>query len=221
MAWSSASPIGSLPVDRLGRGQTPQSKPSFGEPGQHFACGPPAKSAPCGFWTAAVSGVVPAGSVAESQKNAKTGGKLANPGPVLLSCLTWLEETHIDTHTRTYTKKNPYIYIYLTRQQDKGGFWAPTPVFSGTSVVLGAVLAGKTRTLGQDRHAVACRRGPLHRLLHAVMAARTWDGTHVGNAGTRVAAALMQPTSAPGMHTCTLISMLVFIPCEAPWSKRR
>ena len=164
---------------------------------------------------------MPAGAVAESQKTRKTGRKRANPGPVLLSCLTWLEETYIDTHTRTYTKKNAYIYIYLTRQQDKGGFGAPTPVFPGTSVVLVAVLAGKTRTLGQDRPAVACRRGPLHRLFHAVMAARTWDGIHVGDGRTSVAAALMQPAIATEMHACTLISMPVFIPREAPWSKRR
>ncbi len=34
--------VSDLAVDRLGRGQTPQSKTSFGEPGQHFAWGPPA-----------------------------------------------------------------------------------------------------------------------------------------------------------------------------------
>jgi hypothetical protein len=45
----------------------------------------------------------------------------------------------------------------------------------------------------------------------AVMLARTWDDTHVGNAGTRAAASLMPPTILAAMHTYTLIFISDFI----------
>ncbi len=154
-------------------------------------------------------------------KNAKNRQKTGQSWSCL-AVLSYLvgRDIYRYAHENVHEKEPLYIYLFnkTTRQR---GFWGSNPRIFRHFRCLGRCLG---RQDSHPRARQARRRVPpwaLHRLLHAVMQARAWDGIHTGDGRTSVADALIPPASATEMHTCTLIPMLVFIPCEALWSKRR
>ena len=156
-------------------------------------------------------------------RNAKNGRQTGQSWSCL-AVLSYLvgRDIYRYVHENVHVNERTPIYIYLFNKTIRQrGFWGSNPRISRH-------FRCHSHRLGrQDSHPrarQARRRVPprtLHRLFHAVLMSPTWDDTHVGNAGASVAAAVKQPIGLAEMYICTLISMLVFIPCEAPWSKRR
>ena len=153
------------------------------------------------------------------EKQAENG-----PIPVCLAVLSYLSGRDIYRygHENVHVNGEEPLYIYIFNKTIRQkGFWGSNPRIFRHFRCLGRCLG---RQDSHPRARQARRRVPprtLHRLLHAVLMSPTWDGIHVGDDKTNVADALIPPASATEMHTWTLISMLVFIPCEVPWSKRR
>ena len=155
-------PASDLAVDRLGRGRRPKARQASVSL-DSTSPGTARKNRTVRFLDGRCLGRLcqPVAVARGGKKRRKTARRRGQPW----SCLAVLpylvgRDIYRNAHENGRARRRTlYISIYLTRQQDRQVFWAPNPVFPGTSVVLVVVLAGKTGTLGQDRHAVACRRG--------------------------------------------------------------